>query len=498
MNSKTKKQNTIDIFLLHHSNIEKHVFQIQRKLIIYGQTKWNVHKNDENINYNAHYYEKRLNLLMRSSVLICLITRDFCECSTLKKELYIVEKSQKNKKVILIFYEKIPSFELFYQQSDLTPQHVFILDRVSLLQDENDENFQVLVNFLTKNEESQEQQLLLNENYYYNKFLNDNFKNNNKLLNVRPLTSLIKNVISPNFGTFKKQIELIQKKYENLLELYSLSYNFEQNLFTYDFVNTQDVLVKFEQIENEIDVLFKSDELNTGVSLNGISLPNQNLIFLMNLLKIFYNFKQFIIKNLIDADFIVIDQVEYKNNYLDVNMNLKRLYAKRDALFDQQINLLDKQVKLFDQSLVEDVLSVLEMELKNENLLNIYGDVFDFEKQIESKEADLERELTIKQMICTCFKNERIRTLEEKIGNLIKNKNFMMGNIEKNQMKIKTFYFLKQIKVLIENSRFQILEFYNQKEITGLYLKKLDKFQYGKKVKRGGGGGIVLFYFIFF
>ena len=482
MNLKNQRQN---IIILYHSDIENQAKQLQRKLIVYGQTKWFVNKYDETINYSSNNYENRLNSLMRSTVLICILTEEFFQSEALKKELYIVEKTQKQKKIVLIYYEKVGYNEQYYEKYDLMSNSTFIIDGLTLDENDNEENLKVLINFIRKqqsNNQKEETNLkqLLNERYYFNQIFKDN---SSPSQSKRPLTGLLKNAIGPTPSTFKKHFELIQKKYENLLELYSMSYNFDLNMFTLEFVNTQNVLIKFEQIENEIDVLLKNDELNLGYSIGSIRLPNTNSLNLMSLLMNFYYFKQFIIKNLIDTELLVTNQIVYKEQFLERNKNLKHLLEERSAIFDKQIELIKKQIHMYDTELIDSIsgkLRELEMDLKKEQVLNFYTDIAEAEKLIESKEATYNSEVTVKERLCKCFRSERAITLEEKLENLKIHKGNIIAAVEKNHSKLQKYFILKNVNDFVEKSKRELDDFEEEKYITDDYLKKLDHVEYGK------------------
>ena len=342
LNLKNYKQN---ITILYDSFLELQVKQFQRKLIVYGQTKWYVLKFDENIDYSLNNYEKRLNSIMRSSILICFMTQSFCHSDTLKKELFMVKKMQKNKKIIFIYLEKITFYMLFYEKNDLLTNAIFILDGISLKNNDYEENLRVIQNFIKKTVnggfEGYKGQPLLNENYYFSRMFgnSDEFK--------RPVTSIFKNSISPNSSTFKKHFELIQKKYENLLELYSSSYNYDRNSSTNDNENALNMIVKFDQIENEIEVLLQDSELSIGYSIGEIQFPNPNSIILMNFLMNFYYLQQFIVNNLINDELFIYNQMEYKSEFVDRNRSLVQLSFKRSFIFDQQIKLINHSFKCF-------------------------------------------------------------------------------------------------------------------------------------------------------
>ena len=480
LNLKNYKQN---ITILYDSFLELQVKQFQRKLIVYGQTKWYVLKFDENIDYSLNNYEKRLNSIMRSSILICFMTQSFCHSDTLKKELFMVKKMQKNKKIIFIYLEKIPFYMLFYEKNDLLTNAIFILDGISLKNNDYEENLRVIQNFIKKTVnggfEGYKGQPLLNENYYFSRMFgnSDEFK--------RPVTSIFKNSISPNSSTFKKHFELIQKKYENLLELYSSSYNYDRNSSTNDNENALNMIVKFDQIENEIEVLLQDSELSIGYSIGEIQFPNPNSIILMNFLMNFYYLQQFIVNNLINDELFIYNQMEYKSEFVDRNRSLVQLSFKRSFIFDQQIKLIKKQILIYETELINNLaktLQMMDMEMKDEGLLNQYLEIVDLDKKIEQKETSLTTETSFAQRLCKCLKDERVLTLEEKLEKLKNNKADLTIKLNKNTSKIKKYYSIKQISDFVQNSKIELEWLEEENENAYSYARRIEKIQYGIKI----------------
>ena len=423
---------------------------------------------------------------MRSSVLICFMTQNFCRSEILKKELFMLEKLQKNKKIILIYLEKIPFYAQFYENNDLITSFVFILDGISLEQNDYEENLKVVEIFLKKTInggfEGYKGQQLMNGNYYFNKIFNNTISDSKFGKPNRPLNNVFKNVVAPSSSTFKKQYELLQTKYENLLELYSLSYDFEKNLYKNDIENALNVLVKFEQIENEIEVLLKDEELKIFNSIEDIQLPNTYLLIFMNLLMNFYNFKQFIIKNLIDVELLIYNQVEYKSESVDRNRNLAQLFSRRASIFDRQVTLIKKQVLVYDTELIDNLaktIQLMELDMKTQGLLNIYSELVDFDRKIEQKKISLNNEITLKQRLCNCFKDERVITLEEKIKKLELNKDEFIFKINKNNGIINKLNILKQVHDFVENSKIEFEWLEVEKDSSDDFVKKIEKIQYG-------------------
>jgi hypothetical protein len=476
MNLKNHNQN---ITILYDSLIELQVKQFQRKLIIFGQTKWYVLKFDENIDYSSNKYETRINSIMRSTVLICFMTEHFCYSDELKKELFMSQKMQKNKKIILIYLEKIPYSMQFYEKNDLLTSTVFILDGLYLNHNDYEENLRVIETFIKKTVnggfEGYKNQPLINENYYFSIILenSDKFK--------RPIKGIFKNSVSPNTSVFKKQLELIQKKYENLLELYSTSYNYDQNLPANDNQNALNIILKFDEIENEIEVLLKDSGLRDGIWIGEIQLPNPNSIILMNFLMNFYHLQQFIIKNLINCELLIYNQMEYKIDFIDKNRSLAQLYFKRAFIFDQQIKLIKNQVLAYNKDLINKLannLQMMEIEMKDIGFLNIYSEIVDLDRKIEQKEICLTTETSFAQRLCRCFKDERVMSLEEKIVKLKATKEDLKIKINKNNTKIKMFYSLKQINDFIENTKVELELLEEDKKNSDDYAKRIEKNQY--------------------
>ena len=156
---------------------------------------------------------------------------------------------------------------------------------------------------------------------------------------------------------------------------------------------------------------------------------------------------------------------------------------ERSAIFDKQIELIKKQIHMYDTELIDSIsgkLRELEMDLKKEQVLNFYTDIAEAEKLIESKEATYNSEVTVKERLCKCFRSERAITLEEKLENLKIHKGNIIAAVEKNHSKLQKYFILKNVNDFVEKSKRELDDFEEEKYITDDYLKKLDHVEYGK------------------
>lgn len=538
----------INICLLYHSEYETNVDVIHHQLITYGLTKWSLWKFSDKMDYNLHNYEERLNLLIRSQVILVFITKKFTQSESLKKELYYLEKFQqqietnskkqtKTKKIIIFLIDKLKFEDLLYESEYylLSNNSLFIFDN-TLIKDYY-ENFQILINFIwnsfnmnvidadadddidyvhitraiTTNASTSSiikpivlptrktvvndndnitlmnKKKLLNENNYIHRYIDNYDESSNKsylerfcdicncsmlsdTVTVKPLTKL--DSLRLNYEAILAHIG----EYNNSIDMMNIDLN---------------LIKSIELVETDIEQTLESiKNAHSGVDLNQYfyhyqeyRLPTPYLIHLMNLLMNCYYFKRFILKTFLHDQMTIDNQEVFKQNIQHFSHNYSSLFALELKCIEQQLNLIQMHLDFYDQNLQDNIAKLMndiEVELKKENLFNIYENLNEYEKRIGNKKILLKKELTFKERVFPFLISKETNLVKTRLELVKEQKKILIANVQLNKIKLKKSFKLKQINSDIEQLKYEFDFLKKQKEQHSESMSCIEYVQYGK------------------